>query len=267
MELSCATLCVASLPFRHALDSIARGGFTLVDLAIVPGYVDHVDLAEGRTSNDVAEDIAAAVSARGLRVGSVVTYLRLPDSLDDGQELERRANRVETIVTTTGAARWVIDAGASGGHAADRAAALRRWASFVAVVGPLAERTGVQLLVEAPHRGTLAESAEQVQELLDVADGVELGVNLDTFHAADSSGSLAHALDLLLPRIGLVSLGDRWNGSSVRPGSGSLRLAECVRTLKDGGFSGPVSVEYADAGDGGRDLAAARHAVEALLQG
>ncbi len=86
----------------------------------------------------------------------------------------------------------------------------------------IADRRGLRLEVEIPHRGGLAETLPQVLELLEFADLPQLGIDLDTSHVLNPSSSTSEVVAALGPRIAHVVLRDGRIGEFCTPGDGDF---------------------------------------------
>ncbi|CAN5646032.1 hypothetical protein BH24ACT5_BH24ACT5_01410 [soil metagenome] len=107
----------------------------------------------------------------------------------------------------------------------------------------LATERGLQLAVESPHRGTLAEHPSQTATLLDRADP-DVGVDLDTAHIFNSGCPVNAVLTLLGHRLSHVAIRDcKPDGTSCVPGDGAFDFQGLVVGLRQLEYSGDLVIE------------------------
>jgi sugar phosphate isomerase/epimerase len=241
MRLGCSTITFGPQPLEEALARIADLDFTVIDLAAVRGVFDHVRLDSGA---DEVTRVGRLVSRYGFEVAGLQTVPWVPDAIDDYAELHRRYTVAADIAQMVGARAWVVDANRSDPGESGRATALDRFKRTITMAAELAWERGLRLGIEAPHRGTLAETISDAVALLDLADLPQLGIDFDTSHALNASASTVAALDALGPRIIHVAIRDaRRGGGFCTPGDGDFDFAEFFRLLPATGYVGDVTLE------------------------
>jgi sugar phosphate isomerase/epimerase len=271
MRLTCSTLSLYPLTPEQAIDAIADMGFPALDLVGIPSFpIPHVDIA--RRDPAELQRLAAAVEAAGVEVASVVTVAS--DGLDtwDAEEIDARVGWAVKACGAIGAGRLVLDAGNPvPGEEVDREHALTRWrAMFHAAFGK-ASAAGVALALEAPHTGTLAETYDQVQELLAVLDLPSVGIDFDTSHVFRSGTSLDAALEIVGDRLVKVALRDVDSaGEFARPGQGQVDFRQLFTLLEARGYAGDMVIELETPGieepdDQRREIELTREFVQGLL--
>lgn len=243
MRIGCSTLTFVPQTLDEALDRIAGLGFTVIDIVAVPGWCDHVLLAEpplGQTDR-----VADLVRSHGFDVAGLQTIPWHPDALDDPAELRRRYTVAADLAQALGADAWVVDANGPDANAADpRAGGLDRFKRTITMAAELADERDLRLAVEAPHRGTLAETMPEVRQLLEAADLPRLGVDLDTSHLLNSGATAAEVLGELGPRVYHVALRDGVHGGRFcTPGDGDFDFADFFGQLTAAGYPGDVTLE------------------------
>lgn len=243
MRIGCSTITFGPLATEDALERIHRLGFAVVDIAAVPGVFNHVEIIR-RPVGEV-ERIAKLVHDRGFEVAGLQSVPWHPDAIDDPDELKRRCTMAADVAKAIGASAWIVDANRpdADGHAG-RLKGLNRFKRTISMASELAEERGLRLGVEAPHRGTLAETLPQVVELLEAADIPNLGIDLDTSHMLNAEASTAEILDVLGKRVIHLALRDGYRGGAFcTPGDGDFDFAEFLSLLAAAGYSGDATLE------------------------
>ncbi|WP_165368322.1 sugar phosphate isomerase/epimerase family protein [Phytoactinopolyspora endophytica] len=271
MRIGCSTITFGPLPSEQALQRIADLGFTVIDIAAVPGHFDHVNLLNPAV--DEVERIAASVHRHSFDVAGVQSVPWLPDAIDDPDELRRRYTVVANVAQAVGARAWVVDAGsAQVGQVEGRDEALSRFKRTITMAAELADQRGLRLGIEAPHAGTLAETLPEVVELLDFVDLPELGVDLDTSHMFSSAASTSELVNEVGHRVAHVALRDAsYDGGFGVPGDGDFDFLDFFAALAKAGYTGDAMLELepsrqdASADDRAMDAARAREYLESLL--
>jgi sugar phosphate isomerase/epimerase len=268
MRIGCSTICFGPQTTEEALRRIAELGFTVVDVAAVPRFFEHVNLVDPPAGE--VDRVAKLVHDHGFEVAGLQSVPWVPDALDDPDELRRRYTVAADAAVAVGARAWVVDAGSQAGIA-ERREGFDRFRRTIAMAAGLAEERGLRLAIEAPHKGTLAETLPQVLELLDVSGVPGLGIDLDTSHVLNSGSSTKEMLDALGGRIAHVALRDGHRGAGFcTPGDGEFDFAEFFDLLAATGYTGDATLELepareASADDRARDVARARTFLQPLV--
>ncbi|MDF7664668.1 sugar phosphate isomerase/epimerase family protein [Bifidobacterium sp. ESL0745] len=153
----------------------------------------------------------------------------------------------------------------------------KRGAEIVAKVLPLADRLGVQPLIETHDSHTNGARNALIHYYLDkLAPGNRVGSIWDIAHpwrvGEDPQTTFDYIRQYLVGGRGLVQIKDcayPGDQTPVLQGSGRVPLEQCCRVLKAGGYTGPLSLEwerrwYPDVPPLREALVAARKAIEAL---
>ncbi len=244
MRLTCSSLSLYSLSPDAAIVTIAELGFPALDLVSIPTLPDpHVDVVR----RDPAElsRLAQVVDKAGIEIATVVT---LPtDGLErwDLEEVRARIRWAVQACQALGARRLVLDAGNPiPGDPVPRPQALTRWKSMVDSGFELASQAGVDLAIEAPHTGTLAERFDQVKELLEVMALPDVGLDYDTSHVHRSGLGIDESLRLVGDRVVKVALRDvDGNDEFCRPGTGLVEFDRLIKRLRNRRFTGDLVIE------------------------
>jgi inosose dehydratase len=268
----------ANPPWPEVLDGIARAGYAATELGPI-GYLPE----------DPAR-LAGELAARGLRVAGSFVFepLHDPARLPEIAAVTRRTCRL--IAGAGGRFLVVIDlvsperaATAGRPEAAPRLAAPARRA-LVEGIGEVAriarEEFGL-LPVLHPHAGTYVELADEIEDVMAAFARDELGLCLDTGHAAlaglDPVATYRRWADRVRylhlkdvdPRVRERGL-DFWRaveaGVFCPVGAGVVDFAALAEALREHEFAGPATVEQDRRGPGDpvADLRASRAYLERL---
>jgi len=125
---------------------------------------------------------------------------------------------------------------------ADAATEWSRCVEGMRAVGNHAGERGIRIAVEALNRfeTLLIQRADQGLELADAVGLPNVGVCLDTFHMNIEEPDPVAALRLAAPRLFEVHVGETTRGV---PGSGQLDWPEILRTVREVGYRGPLTLE------------------------
>jgi sugar phosphate isomerase/epimerase len=215
----------------EALRGIAEAGYRYVELCAVPGWTEHVSL------DTPPADVRRQLEGFGLEAVSLSAHsdLTTPEGLEHGiRAVDWAADYGLPIVNT-----------AVGGHQS----ADENEAAFLGNVGRLAdaaEEAGV--LVGLEIHGDIMASSDVTLPLLDKVGRESIKVNYDTANVEYYSGEKAvEDLPKIVPHLVHVHLKDttggkgNWNFPAI--GSGTVDFGRVLQILRDGGYTGPFSVE------------------------
>jgi sugar phosphate isomerase/epimerase len=215
-----------------AYAGIAAAGFRHVELAAVPGGVDHVNVHA-----DPAET-KAVLDEYGLEAVSISGHsiLTTPDGLAHGLAVVSWAERFGLPIVNT----------AVGGHAPDTE---EDETLFLANIGTLADAAGAAgITLALETHGDLMASGEKSRALLERIDHPAIRVNYDTANveyyagvsAADDIGSIADMVGHVHLKDARGGQGD-WDFPAI--GEGHVDFEKVLSVLRDAGYDGPYSVE------------------------
>ncbi len=111
---------------------------------------------------------------------------------------------------------------------------------------PLAERAGVQILVEAINGvdwpGSFASTPDIAASLVQAAESPAVRLQLDQYHASMIGEDPRETLKRHFPLVAHVQIGDV--PGRHEPGTGTQPIAQFLRDLDDRGYAGFVGLEY-----------------------
>lgn len=191
------------------------------------------------------QEFAAELGARGLEL-ACFAYARPSGFTDPGRFAEDLAGARKTIEFARHFPRPIVGLGGAAHPSRDKLwAKLDQAIRFYAEVGRLGAHAGVRICVHPhSHFGSLLESAEEYQYLLDRLDPQYVGLCPDTGHIVRGGQDLLSCLRTHLPRIIHVHFKDvdsvgRWAGL----GQGLCDFATVLRLLESVGYDGWVVSE------------------------
>lgn len=223
--------------FDQAMTGIAEAGYDAVELTAVLGWTEHVDLDAPQA------DLRSRLADYGLDLTVLSAHSDL--TTPEGVELGIKA------------VRWCADYGcpvmntAIGGHSSQD----ENESAFLEGIGRLAaaaDEAGVDVALEI-HGDIMATGALTVP-LLERIGHPRIRIAYDTANC-EFYGDTAAADDIatMLPYLSNVHLKDKRGGKGVwdfpAPGDGHVDFGAILRTLEEGGYTGPLSVEVEFSGE------------------
>jgi sugar phosphate isomerase/epimerase len=241
-RIGCSTITFRMLPLEGALGQIAQRGLSTIDLGVISRFCPHIDPL---TISDLELDqLAQKLQGLGLRVSSLNAWSLTHLNDADGLETElpflrasiRAASRLGARVLSVQPGRKVAEE--YWAEAADQVA------QVLQALGQEAQELGLQLAIEAPHKGTLAERFEDACRMIEMLDPSLLGVVLDSSHVLNAGATIELALKRYGPRVCHVHLRDFRQGSIlVTPGDGEVDFHELFTGLARLGYLGEFNLE------------------------
>ncbi len=240
--LGCSTITFRMLDRATALDWIAAEGFRTIDLGVIANFCPHADPVN--MSDDDQRRLAAEIAARGLRVSTCNAWSLTALNRPEGPETEIAWLRASLrLAAALGCYALSMQPGRKA-EPADWSAQARFVANIVDELGAYARDLGVQLAVEAPHKGTLAETFEQALAFLELVKPDLIGVALDTSHIRNGGATLPHAVKTYGERVRHVHLRDFKDGNILTtPGDGDIDFGEFFRLMQQRGYLGDFNLE------------------------
>lgn len=240
-RVGCSLLTFHERTLEEALDRVVAHGFRRMDLAVVPGHCDHVDLLALSVKD--MEKLADTIARRGLTVSS----LNLHPGNMAAPDFELTGARIRAAIELArhlGAPVLTLPPGpASAPEAWDEVAGVvaGRVRSFL----DPAEQAGLTLSLEAPHAHTLAEDVTQARRLFERVGDRRIACTLDTSHVQRGNRTpLVDALSRLGVPVAHVHLRDTLRGEiTVTPGKGDCEYLPFLRKLLDDGYPGDLNFE------------------------
>ena len=245
MKLGASTLTFRRLSLAGALDRIRRLGFDTLDLCcIFSSYCPHYDPTASANNNTVyLEDTLG-----GLRVSTLQVAMAPWNSTD---RIVRSA-QLEFVAGSLRAARAVgayavtVQSGNKPRLDSDWSGAAQLVIEPIRIAARRAESFGVQLSLEL-RAGTLTETVEQAEKLLELIASPAVGVAVDTGCVAALGGDAAAVIERLGSRVQHVHLRDGKPGNPMlTPGDGNVDFAAVGRALRKIGYErvGSIALDW-----------------------
>ena len=240
MKPGASTLTFRRLSLAGALNRIRSLGFDTVDFCcIFPSYCPHYDPTASASNEAFLDD-----TFRGLRVATLQAAMAPWNSSDRTiraaqQEFVAGALRVAKAM---GARTVSVQSGNKPRAQTDWSAAAQLVIEPLRIVARRAESLGLKLSLEL-RAGTLTETVEQAEKLLELVASPALGVTMDTGCAAAAGVDAAAAIERLGSRIQHVFLRDGKPGDPMlTPGDGNVDFAAVGRALRKIDYEGVCSI-------------------------
>lgn len=244
MKLGASTLTFRRLSLAGALDRLRRLGFDTVDLGCVfPSYCPHCDPTASATNPAFLEDALG-----GLRVATLQAAMAPWNSVDRivrAVQLEFVAGSLR-VARALGAYAVTVQSGNKPRVESDWSAAAQLVAEPIRIAARRAEFSGLQLSLEL-RAGTLTETVEQAEKLLELIASPAVGVAVDTGCVAAAGMDAAAAIERLGSRVQHVHLRDGKPGKPMlTPGDGTVDFAAVGRALRKIGYKhvGSIALDW-----------------------
>ena len=221
-----------SLP--TALEGIAAAGYRFVELAAIPGVIEHVPLgADQRTLNGVIRQL----NAFGLIPISLSAHsdLTTPAGQQDARRALNLCERLGIVIMNTAV-------GGPFNEAEDEAA-------FLGGIHALADDAAArQVVIGIEIHGTLTGSGRMTRNLIEKVNHPAVWINYDTANS-EYFGGVPVEIDLpdALPLVAHCHLKDKvgggreWNFPAL--GEGHVDFGKLLAMFERAGYTGPFSVE------------------------
>jgi 4-hydroxyphenylpyruvate dioxygenase len=214
--------------------------------------------------------IAAAVRARGVRIGAIhaLTDWALPDDPDPRPALESLLDAASAI--GAGLIICVAPLRMDPLPAADivRASAVERLSALAALARPRGIRLALEQVGQSSSRPGAHSGIRRLREAWEIAAAAadDTLLVVDSYNLATAGEPFAAMLTTPAARLGIAHLADAGIGAGIRvpPGEGSLDLSAFVRALWQTGYRGPLSLEIFPHAPWPSPLAFARRALAAM---
>lgn len=233
IKLSCCTVCLSTMPFEEALDTIAELGLKRVEVIALRN--NGIDLDDWP-----AERLADAMTRRGLEMIGLYPVpidLRSPEQRTGSNAYIRRA--IETAVAT-GCRRVIFPP--IGPNMRDTYDYAELAGECLDLAGAIGDRD-VRICLENHYLWPLS-FAEDYARLFERLDDPRVGVCFDVGHYARGGQSHEAFIERFADRIGHVHLKDLdADGKAVRFGKGAVPLRRAVEALRQAGYDGTASIE------------------------
>jgi sugar phosphate isomerase/epimerase len=250
MKFAYSTNAFIKFSLFEAVEKIASLGFGGVEI-----MGDRPHLYPPDWAHDTRARLKDLIRRLGLRITNLNSFtlfavgdMYLPSWIE--AEKERREIRVEHTLESLRAASFLGCPNISvppGGplQGMDRQEALSLFYRGLEKVIPLAEELGVKILVE-PEPGLLLENSGQFKEFIRGVGSPSVRLNFDLGHFFCVGEDPCRSFEELLPWVGHVHIEDI--GADRRhhhliPGQGAMDLPRALRTFRQCGYSGDISLE------------------------
>lgn len=250
MKLACGTVLFRQHPLELALETIRECGYEYVETQSVGPWCPHVDV----TKDDPVR-YAELVRSHGFK-GTTALWMRNGNilSCDDWAEWA-----VRTLEWASAAGIPVVNTGdgfkPEGLSDED---AFKLYADRMLKVLESCERLSTHIAIE-PH-GTFSLTGDGLARMMAVSESKWLGVNYDgcnihragyvesrgdshTVRSGERTEDETEVLGRVLGRVVHVHAKDYKDGRCQALGEGDVKLAQCLKMLKDFGYEGAVSLE------------------------
>lgn len=237
-----STMIFRTLSLKDALANIRSAGYDKCELCVVPGWVDHYDV-KNATPTLLAEAIRT-VAESGVSVVAVNFGLSW---LNQDGSIVRNADQIAmnalNLVSALGAKVMTFAAGSIPPEG-KREIWLKKIAGRNAELAELAAARGVQLSIEAPHKLSIAEQANDIAAYW--ADQIaSLKVTLDPAHMTYAGLDAAQIASTLAHRCAHAHLRDAVKGNSLlKYGEGCVDFKAYVAAINAAGYTGYFSMEF-----------------------
>lgn len=246
-----STGCFYQRSIFDCLELIRSSGFSLIEICFSPEHLDYHDLAAvSRAAARIDELGMEAYSfhapfAQGLDISS-------PDPRQKQQALEEIFRAVEAAALLQ-VHYFVIHPGPESTISPPHVERFQRMENVVEILDKVAGRCrarGIHCVLENKLPHLLFGRSSDILWILDALESVDVGVCLDTGHAA-LSGDLPSLLHKLAGHLKMIHAHDnRGQGDDhLPPGDGSINWAALVQTLVLRGFRGAFILELAGSPD------------------
>ena len=252
MKFACSTGIFRGRPLAEALEGIAQGGFTAVEIVADRPHAFPDDFNAARLA--AVNEILGRHKLKVCGFNSCVVT-SMPDSHnplwieEDWESRERRLKYTldcMRMAATMGVPRVVTLAAGSLSMFMNREEGLRLFAAYLKRVVSPARKLGVRLLIE-PEPGMLLETAEQTLEFLnDPAFEKEFGICFDVGHFFCAGEDPCAAWGKLNSQVECIHLSDISSNRShrhIQLGEGDMDLPRFLHCVNESGYSGPVVVK------------------------
>ncbi len=233
-RLAATTTCYAPYSLEEALAGIAASGFRYVELAAIPGIIEHLPLAADARTIGRAQRLLNryALTPVSLSAHSNLTTRRGLNQARRALDLCERMG-IPILNTAVG--------GPEAGEEDEEA--------FHANIGGLADYAAERdVTITLEIHGELTSTGRKARTLVETVGRSNVRINYDTANCEYYGAVRAEAdLPYALPLVALCHLKDKVGGPGVwnfpALGSGHVDFAKLLHMLRRGGYRGPCCVE------------------------
>jgi len=238
--LAANTVCYKPYGLEEALEGIATAGYRYVELAAIPGFVEHVPL---EADSAALSEVQRLLNDVGLIPISVSGHsdLTTPKGVREGQCALNICRHLGIGILNT-------SVGGSFNEDEDEGAFLANIHEFA----DLAAEQGVVIGIEI--HGTLTGTGQKMRTLIEKVNHANVGINYDTANSIFFSDLKPEDdLPAALPRVIHCHLKDtagghrEWNFPAI--GQGHVDFRKVLALFQQGHYTGPFSAEMEFQGD------------------
>lgn len=241
-RLGCSTITFRQQTLFEALDNIAAVGLRKVDIACIPGFCPHIDPL--KMSNQEVNELLDRLGKMGLVVSTLnvsagglntdkkdFVFRFIQAAIDLATRLGCYAITIPTGSRVSNAHLWEENARAS-----------------IQCIGELAKganEKGIQLTLEAPHTGTLAENITETRRFFELLGDPRVACTFDTSHVARGNPiPVNQCITEIGAKIGHVHLRDCiGENNHLTPGKGDIDFQGVLDELKRSGYTRDLILE------------------------
>jgi sugar phosphate isomerase/epimerase len=255
-----STGCFYQQSIFDCLEPIRESGFSMIEVCFSPAHLDYHDASAVRRA-------AARIDALGMETYSF--HAPFAHGLDiSSPDTAQRERALREILCAAEAAATlqvhylVIHPGPEMSALPPRDERLVRMEHAIEVLNRVAARChelGIECVLENKLPHLLFGKTSDILWILDALDSLEVGVCLDTGHAA-LSGDLENLLHKLAGHLRMIHAHDNHGhrDDHLPPGDGSIDWEALLRALSAASFRGALILEIAATADSALTLANAR---------
>lgn len=255
-----STGCFYQKSIFDCLELIRESGFSMIEVCFSPSHLDYHDVA-------AVHRAAARIEQLGMEAYSF--HAPFANDLDiSALDPGRREAALEEILRAVEAAAilqvhyFVIHPGPETSPPPPREECLQRMENATQILDRVAERChalGIACVLENKLPHLLFGKTSDILWILDALERIDVGVCLDTGHAA-LSGDLANLLHKLAGHLKMIHAHDNCGhrDDHLPPGDGHIDWEMVARTLQAGRFHGALILELAGNPDPAVTMANAR---------
>ncbi|MBD2848096.1 sugar phosphate isomerase/epimerase [Paenibacillus sp. IB182496] len=255
-EIGCSTIAFREFSLQAALEQIAALGFDFVDIGANAPFCGHFDFFS--MGDDEIQQRIAWIRSYPVRVHSITTDI---GSFNDPYTDSQRCHEAAARSLATAAALGATGLNVNNGKHVDRAS--HSLAESVAQVAPHlrrvsqeAQQLGLELYIEAPHKGGLIRTADEAIELIEAIDHPNASLIFDTDHHEAAGWGMEQAIERLREQIGHVHLRDSIQGANRYPlGSGHVDFRAAFAALERIGRPLSYALEFSNCGESLEEIA------------
>lgn len=242
-RLIASTMTYKTCTLERALTKLRENGFTKVELCSAGTFVPHFDM-QNATDEDI-EKIAEFAEKTGIRIAAI--NVNSAGNIDQNNYFVGDGFKtVNTAFKLAAKLNCKIVTYLCGNitPGQDRKKRLAAITEFNRIAADIADFYGITYAIEAPHKLTIAEKADEIAEYWAMQDK-RVKCTFDVAHFTYSGQDAAEAAKRYAGRTAQVHLRDAVPGNSLlRYGEGKVDFAAIIKIFNDAGYKGCFSMEY-----------------------